>query len=216
MGDLWFQETPYKVWTAKPAGNSSIKYIPFDDENGQRVYKGEGTVQFVAYWPYAHTPDYVGTTGTASGKIWSNYNGFNNKNQWGISSGLAKMNGTVMENSRGAICVGENLGDLPTHFVFKYNNAITSTQTFAVGELTITVSGTSSKPLKDITWDSKTGMVTAKINNAATQTPIPYVGNSTGAIPIGGVEKWGLVITSGGTTSYSQNGCKLNYHYWYY
>ena len=59
MGDLWFQEAPYKVWTAKPAGNSSIKYIPFDDENGQRVYKGEGTVQFVAYWPYAHTPDFV-------------------------------------------------------------------------------------------------------------------------------------------------------------
>jgi hypothetical protein len=48
MGDLWFQEAPYKVWTAKPAGNSSIKYIPFDDFDKQgnkiRVYKGEGTV----------------------------------------------------------------------------------------------------------------------------------------------------------------------------
>jgi hypothetical protein len=61
MGDLWFQEAPYKVWTAKPAGSSSIKYIPFNNENGQRVYKGEGTVQFVAYWPYAHTPDFVQT-----------------------------------------------------------------------------------------------------------------------------------------------------------
>ena len=59
MGDLWFQETPYKVWTAKPTGNLSIKYIPFNDKNGERVYKGEGTVQFVAYWPYAHTPDWA-------------------------------------------------------------------------------------------------------------------------------------------------------------
>ena len=56
MGDLWFSEAPYKVWTAKSSGNSAIKYIPFDDENGQRVYKGEGTIQFTAYWPYAHTP----------------------------------------------------------------------------------------------------------------------------------------------------------------
>jgi predicted phage tail component-like protein len=48
MGDLWFQEAPYKVWTAKPAGNSSIKYIPFDDFDKQgnkiRVYKGEGSI----------------------------------------------------------------------------------------------------------------------------------------------------------------------------
>lgn len=59
MGDLWFSEAPYKVWTAKPSGNSAIKYIPFNDEDGQRVYKGEGTIQFTAYWPYAHTPDFV-------------------------------------------------------------------------------------------------------------------------------------------------------------
>ena len=61
MGDLWFSEAPYKVWTAKPSGNSAIKYIPFDGEDGQRVYKGEGTIQFTAYWPYAHTPDFVAT-----------------------------------------------------------------------------------------------------------------------------------------------------------
>ena len=63
-GDLWFSEAPYKVWSAKPTGNSSIKYIPFEelDEQGNtiRIYKGEGSVQFTAYWPYAHTPDYVG------------------------------------------------------------------------------------------------------------------------------------------------------------
>jgi phage-related protein len=58
-GDLWFSEAPYKVWTAKPTGNSSIKYIPFDETytetstnlgqittqtKTRRVYKGEGNV----------------------------------------------------------------------------------------------------------------------------------------------------------------------------
>ena len=33
--------------------------IPFDDDTLGRVYRGEGSVQFTCYWPYAHTPDYV-------------------------------------------------------------------------------------------------------------------------------------------------------------
>ena len=87
MGDLWFSETPYKVWTAKPTGNSSIKYIPFDEDyteistsGGQtttqtktrRVYKGEGTIQFTAYYPYAHTPDLV-TNITTTGQVGQEY-----------------------------------------------------------------------------------------------------------------------------------------------
>lgn len=62
-GDLWFAEEPYKVYTAKVTGTPSIKYILFDDYDEQgniiRVYKGEGNVTFTAYWPYAHTPDFV-------------------------------------------------------------------------------------------------------------------------------------------------------------
>ena len=59
IGDLWFSEAPYKVYTAKPTGTPNIKSLCFEID-GQRVYKGEGSIQFVAYWPYAHTPDYVG------------------------------------------------------------------------------------------------------------------------------------------------------------
>lgn len=62
MGDLWFSERPYKVWTAKITGQSSMKYIPFNINN-KRIYKGEGTITFTAYWPYAHTPDYVAPAG---------------------------------------------------------------------------------------------------------------------------------------------------------
>ena len=66
LGDLWFEEAPYKVYTAKVTGQPSIKVIPFDEtytEGGvqktRRIYKGEGSVTFTAYWPYAHTPDTI-------------------------------------------------------------------------------------------------------------------------------------------------------------
>ena len=70
MSDLWFAEEPYKVYSAKVTGQPSIKVIPFDDydNNGNkiRIYKGEGSVTFTAFWPYAHTPDYVTTEETTS------------------------------------------------------------------------------------------------------------------------------------------------------
>lgn len=64
MGDLWFSEAPFKVYTVKVTGKPSLKTLCFDkfDETTntfQRIYKGEGSVVFTAYWPYAHTPDTV-------------------------------------------------------------------------------------------------------------------------------------------------------------
>lgn len=56
--ELWFDETPYKAYTAKVNGNPNLKYICFNryDINGyiERVYKGEGTLSFIAYYPFAH------------------------------------------------------------------------------------------------------------------------------------------------------------------
>jgi hypothetical protein len=64
MGDLWFEEAPYKVYTAKVSSAPNMKTLTFNRTNPstgktERVYKGEGSVQFTAYWPYAHTPDKV-------------------------------------------------------------------------------------------------------------------------------------------------------------
>lgn len=53
--DLIFDETPYKTWSAKVTGNSQIKHLCFTDSNGDRVYKGEGSISFTCYWPYART-----------------------------------------------------------------------------------------------------------------------------------------------------------------
>jgi hypothetical protein len=52
--DLIFDETPYKVWSAKVTGTATIKYIPFDEgEDRERIYKGEGSIQFTCYYPFA-------------------------------------------------------------------------------------------------------------------------------------------------------------------
>ena len=58
--ELIFDEQPYKVYDAKVSAPLQLKYIPFTttDEFGKvhRTYKGEGSVTFVCYSPYAHTP----------------------------------------------------------------------------------------------------------------------------------------------------------------
>ena len=50
---LKFDETPYKSYMAKVTGSSILKYIPFNSEEGKRIYKGEGEIQLVCYQPYA-------------------------------------------------------------------------------------------------------------------------------------------------------------------
>ena len=49
-----FDESPYKAYQAKVTGSATIKHIPFT-EDGKRVYKGEGSVQFTAFNPFARS-----------------------------------------------------------------------------------------------------------------------------------------------------------------
>ena len=61
VGQLIFDETPYKYYVAKVSGPAQIKYIcfnvlndPTDESQGtHRVYKGELTIPFVCYFPFA-------------------------------------------------------------------------------------------------------------------------------------------------------------------
>ena len=63
---LIFDEFPYKKYYVKSLQPPQIKFIPFDYLEF-RIYKGEGSVQLVAYYPYAFgvvTPKIAaGTTG---------------------------------------------------------------------------------------------------------------------------------------------------------
>ena len=200
IADLWFAEEPYKVYSAKITGNPSMKIMSFSTESG-RVHKGEGTIQFICYWPYAHTPDEVGSYDKngnwsgANGKKATSYNSFSGKNDWIGASGLTKDTGT---------CTGENPGDLPTHFVLSKTGQIAENSTFKVGDLVVTTK----QATYNLKWDSKTGMVSGTLTNEATSTrkPIRYEGDSLGIIPVGGLNQRDLTL----------NGATLNYHYWYY
>ena len=54
LQDLVFDEMPYKTYRAKIQSNPDFSYVCFTDKDTeQRVYKGEGTLQFICYFPYA-------------------------------------------------------------------------------------------------------------------------------------------------------------------
>lgn len=74
---LVFEETPYKVYSAKVTGTASIKYIPFKEGKTNRIYKGEGSIQFTAYCPYAKAPH----------KFLDQYDNIN-KEEWAEASGM--------------------------------------------------------------------------------------------------------------------------------
>lgn len=53
--DLVFDEMPFKTYKAKLKSKPEFTYICFKDrKTGERVYKGEGTLNFVCYFPYAY------------------------------------------------------------------------------------------------------------------------------------------------------------------
>ena len=53
--EIIFDEAPYKAYQVKVTGSAQIKYIPFAEGKTNRVYKGEGSVQFTAFNPYARS-----------------------------------------------------------------------------------------------------------------------------------------------------------------
>ena len=52
LQQLIFDETPYKKYYVKCQNPPVLKYIPFSGLESMMVYKGEGSVTFVAYNPY--------------------------------------------------------------------------------------------------------------------------------------------------------------------
>ena len=240
LADLWFPEEPYKIYSAKVTGQPSIKYLCFMKDN-QRCYKGEGTVQFTAYWPYAHTPDYVDNN-TKNGKVFGSYAGFATAPQWQNASGLTSTTGA---------CVGENPGDLPAPFVLSYTGNLPANARIGYKE-----HGASTENIieiksatKNLQWDSKTGIVSAENpsgiryvveTSGSTQWAIPpsitgnaviyvwYITTPEEAnveyvqywyLPTGVTKQTKLIGQPAGAAT--QDGSittntSLNYHYWYY
>ena len=97
--ELIFDEEPFKVWDVQISGQPQFKFVAFDEGNiyesfgdtyntyltkyGKRVYKGEGTIKFICYDGFAHSPK--------NKKYLRDYPEWEyaNRIQWAVASGLA-------------------------------------------------------------------------------------------------------------------------------
>lgn len=97
--DLIFDERPYLVWSAKVTGSASMKHLCFT-QDGERIYKGEGSITFTCYYPFAHSPTKLWfnqngkiTYNTKDGKFLSNYDStiYTNVQEWKNEVGLPQI-----------------------------------------------------------------------------------------------------------------------------
>ena len=131
LGDLIFDEAPYKVYKVKITGTPNLKYICFDEyvdgaETPERVYKGEGTIQFVAFSPFARSR--FRTLNEFKDELYPN------KSEWAEASGMPTSfnfnprtvlstiedeNGNEYEYIAGYELYYCNPGDMDTDFTIK-------------------------------------------------------------------------------------------------
>ena len=111
---LVFDEAPYKTYMVKTSSIPTLKFICFDNitkNNGEivvnRVYKGEGSLQFIAYFPFAR----------CTKKYLSEYTD-SNKEEWASASGLLTTQGNY--DGTGAEINLYNPGDIETDFFAYY------------------------------------------------------------------------------------------------
>ena len=165
--DLIFDETPYKVYSAKVTGTATIKHIPFEEGDNNRVYKGEGSIQFTCYWPFARC----------------RFKTLDEAKEIDIYEDLTEEEKLSRINewwSGSRISLGGNFGDIPTHFT-KEISGKDSVKKISFDEG------------RGVSWDkmpenisgilnTKTGLVTDKQGNILNQ----YVtGDTTLKIPVG-------------------------------
>ena len=111
---LVFDEAPYKTYMVKTSSAPTLKFICFDNitkNNNEmvvnRVYKGEGSLQFIAYFPFAR----------CTKKYLSKYTD-SNKEEWASASGLLPTQGSY--DGTGLEINLYNPGDVETDFFAYY------------------------------------------------------------------------------------------------
>lgn len=194
VGPLWFAEYPFKVYEAKVKTPVVLKYLCFD-ENGVNKYKGEGTVNFICYQPYARTPDYVSWgwdeseqtyLGLEDGRLLNSYGGFKNQELWEKISNLP-----LELNPK------NNCGQIPAPFIVT-KNKMEAGEKIQIGDCWFETINT----VENVQWDSKTGVVIAN------GSPIRVNGKTIGKIPTGNFD---TLVQGNYNEDYT-----LTYHYWYY
>ena len=106
MGELIFDEAPYKAYSVKVQSPPQLNYICFDKPEGGRVYKGEGTISFIAYYPYAKSvkkflDDFLNAD-------------YPNKSEWATASGMLDNDGDHYDGTNSTTIHLYNAGDIET------------------------------------------------------------------------------------------------------
>ena len=107
--DLIFDERPYKIYRAKVTGTATIKHIPFTEGATNRLYKGEGTIQFTCYQPYARCEN-----------KWLDLYTNDNKIEWAAASKLLITQGNYDKLEDNKILI-YNPGVKESDFIFTFN-----------------------------------------------------------------------------------------------
>ena len=117
LGKLIFDERPYKYYMVK-SGKPQLKYICFGREGEVRTYKGEGTLTFTAYYPFAKS-------------IYKFLNEYSDKNkdEWKDASGMKTEKGTYDTVSNNGSIPVYNAGDLEADFILKFSFPINNIST---------------------------------------------------------------------------------------
>ena len=120
---LIFDEAPFKYYLVKPSAAPQLQYICFESK-GQRIYKGEGTLQLLAYYPYARSLyKWLDEYTVNSVMCWDS--DWNNKNEWAAASNLKLTQGNydkiTFSTTNSASIPLFNAGDLETGFTLSFS-----------------------------------------------------------------------------------------------
>lgn len=139
LGKLVFDERPYKYYMVK-SGKPQLKYICFGKE-GERIYKGEGTLTFTAYYPFAKSvfKFLEKETEKETGKeVYVLRKTYPNIEEWAEASGM-KAQGALDKVPKSptegvySILV-YNAGDLEADFILKFNGAPSNAINITLGQ----------------------------------------------------------------------------------
>ena len=208
LKQLVFDEVPYKYYMVKTTGLPQLKYICFD-EDGERIYKGEGTLNFIAYFPFAKSVY----------KFLSEYSDLDypNKDEWDAFTNMKSTKGSY--DGTGTTINLFNAGQLETDFYayFKFttgslafSNVRIETNSKTIGVLNFSTMAAQGSDTY-IRINSKTNLIEGCTKEGTNYVLTGKLYNSY--ITSGDFFK----IPTGESTLYADASCeKIEYDYLYY
>ena len=214
--ELWFDELPFKVYMAKVTTAPQFKYICFGEGTTNRIYKGEGTITFTCFYPYAMSKN---------GKYLSDFSNYTNVNEWATASRMlnsSTVSTAQIDNYTSGHFYVYNAGDLPTDWKLTVTLASNSIGTYSVtgGDLNLYLDASNITNFTNLpSYNSTTTKATFEINSRTeliTSTSGSNVVTCNKMIDSGGFFKIPVSTSRTDILDFSApNGVSIQYDYLY-